>query len=370
MVSVKKKICLVIPSLHPGGMERVMSELANFFVNLPNTEVDLVLYGLKRDIFYALDEKVSVHRPGFEFNNQRRLWHTFKTLFYLRKQVKKLQPDTVLSFGEVWNNFVLLACLGLHTPLFISDRCQPDKQWSWLQRNLRKWLYPCATGIIAQTQKAKDIYQQLFHHPNIAVIGNPIRTIIPDPNIKKENIVLSVGRLIKTKHHDELIRMFARLNPPNWKLVIVGGDALKQQNSVQLQALIDELGMFNKVELAGKRADVDDFYRKSQIFAFTSSSEGFPNVIGEAMSAGLPVVAYDCVAGPSDLIEHEKTGFLVPLHDTTTFIHHLKCLIENADLRENVAAKARERVCFNYAIEKVALSFYQFILSQTVTELK
>ncbi len=338
-----------------------MAELANYFGGQQNTEVHLVLYGLKRDVFYTIDKNISIHRPGFVFNNQKRLWYTFKTLFFLRKQIKKLHPDTVLSFGEVWNNFVLLACWGLPYPVYVSDRCQPDKQWSRLQRNLRNWLYPRAAGIIAQTQKAKDIYRQLFPHSNIQVIGNPIRTIEPDPKIEKENIVLSVGRLIKTKHHDELIRIFARLNPPGWKLVIVGGDALKQQNSLHLQALIEELGMTAKIELTGKRADVDDFYRSSKIFAFTSSSEGFPNVVGEAMSAGLPVVAYDCVAGPSDLIEHKKTGFLVPLHDTTIFERCLGHLIADANLRTKMGERGREKIK-QFATSRIAKAVEAFIL--------
>jgi glycosyltransferase involved in cell wall biosynthesis len=56
------------------------------------------------------------------------------------------------------------------------------------------------------------------------VIGNPIRNW-PRDEEQKENIVLSVGRLIKTKHFDDLIRMFVELNVPGWKLMIVGGDA-------------------------------------------------------------------------------------------------------------------------------------------------
>lgn len=363
----KNKICLVIPSLHPGGMERVMAELANYFVIQPHIDVHLILYGRNRDVFYSINENIKVYRPSFTFNNKWRLWHTIKTLFFLRQQIKSLQPSTVLSFGEVWNNFVLLACWGLTYPIFVSDRCQPDKQWSFLQRNLRGLLYSRAAGIIAQTERAKNIYQAIFSHPNIQVIGNPIRSIDEGSTAVKENIVLSVGRLISTKHHDDLIRIFARINPINWKLIIVGGDALKQQNSLRLQTLIQELDMGDKIELAGKRADVDDFYRKSEIFAFTSSSEGFPNVIGEAMSAGLPVVAYDCVAGPSDLIDHQETGFLVPLYDSQSFQKYLEQLILDPNLRSTMGAKGRERIK-NFAVPEVAKAFESFILNESITD--
>ena len=185
--------------------------------------------------------------------------------------------------------------------------------------------------------------------------------------MEKENIVLSVGRLIKTKQHDELIRIFARINPANWKLIIVGGDALKQQNSLQLQTLIRELDMTDKIELAGKRTDVDDFYRRSLIFAFTSSSEGFPNVIGEAMSAGLPVIAYDCVAGPSDLIDHQETGFLVPLNDSQSYQKYLEKLISDSNLRARMGSKAQNKIK-EFAVAQIAKTFEKFILNEDITD--
>ena len=356
-----RKLCLAIHSLHPGGMERVMSELANYFCQKPNVEVHLVLYGIKRDIFYDISTKVIVHRPTFTFDSKKRIRHSIKTLWFLRKKIREIAPTSILSFGEVWNNFVLLACYGLPYPIYVSDRCQPDKPLSSLQEKLRKWLYPKATGIIAQTSKAKEVYSKLFSHDNIQVIGNPIRDITPDPYVIKENIVLSVGRLIKSKHHDELIRLFVRLNKPAWKLIIVGDDALKQQNRVKLQALIDELGATEQVLLAGKRYDVEDFYRKSKIFAFTSSSEGFPNVIGEAMSAGLPVVAFDCIAGPSDMITNGENGFLVPLFDYDIFERRLGQLMEDEQLQERLGQEARTSIK-QFSIETVGQQFAQLFL--------
>ena len=195
------KICCVIHSLRSGGMERVMSELANYLANLPGTEVHLVLYGRSRVIFYDIDERIIVHIPDFEFNNRLRTLSTVKTLLFLRKTVKKINPDTALSLGNLWNNFVLLSLLGVNVPLYISDRSQPGKQMGALQRFLRNRLYPRATGIIAQTDKAEEFYRKTVGHPNIKVIGNPVRQIkSQNGQRERENIVLSVGRLIDTKH--------------------------------------------------------------------------------------------------------------------------------------------------------------------------
>ncbi|WP_157231592.1 glycosyltransferase [Cecembia lonarensis] len=147
-------------------MERVMSELAAYFCSKEEYEVHLVLYGLTREIFYPIPETIIVHKPIFEFDNSKRTWNTFKTLWFLRQKIKKVQPDTILSFGELWNNFVLLATLGLKFPVFVSDRCQPDKRWGRIQEILRNKLYPNAAGVICQTETARKIFQKMFHNEN------------------------------------------------------------------------------------------------------------------------------------------------------------------------------------------------------------
>ena len=357
-----KIICLVVNSLQAGGMERVMSELAINFAANPSFKIHLVLYGIKRDIFYAIPENIIIHKPEFEFDSKQRLRSTLRTLLFLRKKLISVQADAILSFGEYWNSFVLLACIGLKLPIYVSDRCQPDKDFGRIQTWLRKWLYPKARGIIAQTQIAKDIYLNSIRQPNVKVIGNPIRIIEDNVAIEKENIVLTVGRLISTKHHDELIRLFVRINNPDWKLVIIGDDALKQKNMARLQALVNELEANEKVKLLGKRADVEAYYLKSKIFAFTSSSEGFPNVIGEAQSAGLPVVAFDCIAGPAEMLIDGENGFLVPLFDYSLFEKRLGQLMQQTELQKKLGDNARQSVK-KFSAAKISLQYEKFILN-------
>lgn len=361
-MSKKKKICLVIPSLNAGGMERVMSELAHYFAQKDNIDLHLVLYGKKPSVFYSLPENISLYQPGFIFNNRFRFWFSLKTLCFIRKQIKKIKPDTILSFGEYWNSFVLLALLGLKFPVFISDRCQPDKQYSQLHTFLRKRLYPKAAGIIAQTQVAKEIYFNNFNHPNIEVIGNPIRRIETTPEIEKENWILTVGRLINTKHHVRLIRIFSKLNAPGWKLIVIGGNALKQNNLELLIELVKSQGLTERVVLPGELPNIDTWYQKCKIFAFTSSSEGFPNVVGEALSAGLPVVSYDCVAGPSEMITNGENGFLVPVFDDNLFREKLQLLINDETQRKNMSEKAKQSIN-RFSTESIGGKYLNLILS-------
>ena len=171
------KICFVIHSLQAGGMERVMSELLNYFVAKSQYEVHLVLYGIKRDVFYEISNNIIIHRPGFQFDNSKRLWSTMKTIAFLRRKITTIHPITVLSFGELWNNMVLLSLLGTTIPVYVSDRAQPDKSMGKVHDLLRKKLYPKAKGVIVQTEKALGIFKKMYSHNNFKVIGNPIRQI-------------------------------------------------------------------------------------------------------------------------------------------------------------------------------------------------
>lgn len=344
-------------------MERVMSEIAMNFSLKSNIESHIVLYDNLREIFYHLPENVIIHTPSFRFNNKLRLYFTLKTLFFLRNTIRKIKPASVLSLGEYWNSFVLLSLLGLNYPVFVSDRSQPDKSLGIFHNLLRHLLYRTAKGLIFQTEKAKDIYLSKLKHPNVAVIGNPIRQFDSSPPPKKrEKLVLMVGRLIRTKNQDTLIEIFAKINHPDWKLVIVGYDHLKQHHLVRLKRLAEELNVEKKVIFLDKTDNVEEIYSRSSIFAFTSSSEGFPNAIGEAMAAGLPVVAFDCIAGPSEMVIDGRTGFLVPMFDYDLFELRLSQLMNDENLREIFGANAREHIR-TFSPDKICLAFYEFITS-------
>jgi glycosyltransferase involved in cell wall biosynthesis len=305
---------------------------------------------------------VVVHRPQFAFKNSRRLFDTLQTIRFLRRTIKSIEPDTVLSFGEIWNNMVLLSLRGLSYPVYVSDRSQPEKDLGRLQNFLRRKLYPTATGYVAQTVAAKKVCEERGWNSNICVIGNPMRRIKPDSSVVKENIVLTVGRLIETKHIDQLIEMFLEIDKPGWRLCIVGGDAKKKNLSNELRNLVEKHNGGTKVFLEGQQRDVDQYYNRSKIFAFTSSSEGFPNVIGEALSAGLPVVAYDCMAGPADMIEDGKNGFLVPLFNQQEFARNLKQLMSDNALREEMGAYAKHSIS-RFDSKTLMEEYFKFILN-------
>lgn len=350
-----KKIALVIPSLNAGGMERVMSELANYFASKSELEVFLIVY-TKGQIFFELNQNIKLIMPDFVFRKKRKIWYTIKTLIFLRRAIIKIKPYSVLSFGETYNSFVLLSTLFLKTNVFVSDRSKPDKSWGIFHESLRRMLYPKASGIIAQTSYAKSFISKETSHSNIEIIPNPVLHGTQF-NPLNNKVILSVGRLIKTKKIDILIKIFSELDNNDWNLWIVGDGPDRKT----LEKISKELGIYNKVTFWGNQKDIQSFYYQGAIFAFTSVSEGFPNAILEAMSAGLPCIAFDCIAGPSDLIQDGFSGFLIPEMDEISYRKKLTLLMNENKTRSKMGKNAHA-ISLNYSIEKVGNSYINFLL--------
>jgi GalNAc-alpha-(1->4)-GalNAc-alpha-(1->3)-diNAcBac-PP-undecaprenol alpha-1,4-N-acetyl-D-galactosaminyltransferase len=349
-----KRLCLVIPSLSAGGMERVMSELAIYFSGISNLDVHLIILG-KGKRFYDIPTSVTVHEPDFYFNNKYRIYHTFKMLWLLRKSVKYIKPHAILSFGEMYNSFVLLGTLFLNMRVYVSDRSKPDKRWGKVHETMRKILYNHASGIVAQTNYSRQFLEKEIKHTNICVIPNPVQLFNKTPKEKK-NIILNVGRLIKTKRIDILINLFSKTNFSDWELWIVGdGPELHY-----LENISRDKKLTNKVKFWGNQKNVQWYYSQADIFAFTSVSEGFPNALLEALSAGIACISFDCVAGPADLIKNGENGILIKEMEEKSYLHELSALMDNVEIRQKLGAKAMESVS-KYEISKIGESYLKFL---------
>ena len=291
------KVALVIPTLLAGGAERVMSELANHWVE-KGYDVYLLLLR-KSDIFYAIDKRVHIYELQSALPNLY-IIDLFRLLIQLRKLVKEIQPDVILSFMTRYNIFSIISCSNLSIPVFVSDRSNISNTKP-LELFLKKITYPFAAGVIAQTDTAKTILEKQVFNKNIISINNPIRPV-QNYDIEKEKIILNIGRLTPEKGQSYLIEMINQIKDKSYRLVILGEGPLRGK----LEQQIVDLGVGDRVILPGAVKDIDVWLSKAEIFILSSVSEGFPNALAEAMCAGLPCISFDCNYGPKDIIENGK----------------------------------------------------------------
>lgn len=334
---MREKILIVGPCLSMGGMERASVNTANSIHNFGFTET-VFLSILKKEHFFTLNDNLRLIEPiGF---NVKRI-SLVKTLFWLRGIVKNEKPDRILVFNKFYAAMVGISLLGTDIPFFISERSSPLFNWKLSIRifNRVAFLLKSPTGVIAQTSIAARFQREYYKNSVVKVIPNMVRHLTHYPHIERGKIILAVGRLGDyLKGFDLLIRSFSLLKSLDWELNIAGDD----ENGEFLKDLSLQFKIADRVKFLGKIQNMDPIYANAGIYVITSRSEGFPNALAEAMTAGCCCVSFDFVAGPRDMIKNNLNGVIVENGDCEKMAEVLDRLINDETTREKLGEEAKK----------------------------
>lgn len=187
-----------------------------------------------------------------------------------------------------------------------------------------------------QADKLLTIYNPIVDEAWLASAAGPV----PHPWLSDASVpvITTAGRLTEQKGLDDLIRAFALLRAQRpCRLLVLGEGKLRPA----LQARIQELGVAEDAELLGHLDQPAAAIARSQAFALTSHWEGFGNVLPEAMSLGVPVVATDCPSGPREILEDGKWGPLVPVGDVQAIAEGLNQALSAPVDRQALASRGQ-----------------------------
>lgn len=334
-----------------GGAQRAVANMANYWSNI--YEVVIVTTDSKETDFYYLKPEIkrvslclsiiSSNKVFGVFNNLKRLW-------MLRKVVRKEDPNVAISMLGRNNALLALASIGLSRITFIgSERTYAEVSFatdSFVWNRFKSWAYRNINTLVVQTEDSKEWLLNKNIKANVVVIPNmvtwPITSVKPiiEPklNDEKPNTILAVGRLTHEKSFHTLIKSFSKvvIKYPNWQLIIIGEGPEREK----LENEVKKNGVQENVSLIGAAGNVGDWYEFADIFVMSSVIEGFPNALVEAMSYGLPVISTDCKTGPSDVIEHDVNGLLVPPEDVCKLQAAIEKLIVDNDLRKKFSEES------------------------------
>jgi glycosyltransferase involved in cell wall biosynthesis len=348
------RLAAVISSLQAGGAERVMAQLLNHWAEQGWEVTVLTFEARETQPFYRLHPAVR-YRPLALASSSGNLVEAVRSNWFrsrrLRRELRCLKPQMVLAFGTQTNVLVLTATIGTTLPVIVSERSDPisdsvSKIW-----RMGRWLmYQRAQAVVAQTQSAAEFFRGSLGRAKLCVIPNPVtvpKALFLEKGRKR---ILAVGRLTREKGFERLIAAFqlVRQKHPDWTLRIVG----QGSERAELVSQAKQLGLAETVEFPGLIKEIGREYAEADIFALSSRYEGFPNVLCEAMAAGLPVVAFNCRGGVREIISHGVDGLMVPAGDIGKMAEEISGLIESADRRGSLGAKAKG-VALRYAPERV-----------------
>lgn len=340
----------VIGSL--GGTEKVLCNMANEMTERGH-EVHVLCYENKTGLpFFPLNEKVVFKNSCnknlyvmqniknlFVFNKKQRKLNRLKLLGEsFAKEIHDIEPDVIVAYTRdacyaikqyLHKDIPMVFMYHFDADTILADPLYHDAISS---ADCIQVLMP---GDIEKTKQYITPKHAIVHIPNIV----PQYDYITDYNKK---VIINVGRISKgQKQQHYLIEAFGKLNKdyPDWK-VELWGEKLDNDYVKELQEIINKYKIGDKVGFKGVTDNVPEKLANASIFAFPSSYEGFPLALTEAMSMGLPTLAFEDCPAVNEIVVDNSNGILVE-QNLDAYTDGLEILMSNVELREKLGKQAK-----------------------------
>lgn len=365
------RITITIPAIVAGGAERVAVVMANDWAAKGWSVTILTMDNGQHPPFFALHPTIE-HRALGVLNTSRTpidaLVANQRRIAVLRKAIRASTPDVVLSFMDRTSVVTLLATQGLGIPVIASEQNNPYATQIGQMWEALRWLtYHRAARVAVQSERLINYFPPGVRR-RIRVMPNPVS--LPPGRAQAEpggqhgaaHTILALGRLVKQKGFDYLLTAFAQVahRHPQWSLEIWGEGELRPQ----LEQLRDQLGLHDRAQLPGITPEPLAIMRRADLFVLSSRHEGFPTVLTEALATGLPVIAFDCLSGPREIIRDGVDGVLVPDGDVAALAATMDRLMTDKQARLALAARAPD-VLERFSMERV-MGMWETLINEVV----
>ena len=305
-----------------GGIEHILTDRINYMAEKWGWDITiLVIMKEAHKPYYKLSPKVKIEYLNVTTSG---IIMCMEALWKLNKVVKRIKPDIYVTFQTIG----ALSCLmKTHKTTTIYEahgtrEFMPHPMAMMIAER-------CADAIVVLTKYHRVEYSKAKH---IEVIPN-FTTMQPQTETDYQSKkVISAGRRCYEKNFERLESIWDRIKEkyPDWQL-----------------------------DIHHDTKDMISAYLEGSIYVMTSRFESFGMVFIEAMSCGLPCIAFDCPYGPREIIEDGKTGYLIPYEDDGMFIEKLTYLMEHPEVREQMGRAAKESVK-RFSVTSVMQKWKQF----------
>jgi amylovoran biosynthesis glycosyltransferase AmsD len=341
-----------------GGSERVITNITNRINDLTEHKIYVLsLFGkssyfnLNKNIEFCIlsDRNISIYKIGA----------------LLIRKINYIKPDTIVGFSIQKLNIFLAFCslfFNKKINMIASEHISFSSTDKFINF-LKKIIYKRFDFITVLTQNDKDLMER-GGYKNIILLRNA-SSFFPDiaslqPFHKREKIILAVGRLEFQKGFDLLISCWSMIYVkfPEWKLYIIGEGSLEEK----LQELKKQkLSLLNNCSILPFTNSLQDYFNNAQLFILSSRFEGFPMVMIEAMSYGIPSIAFDCETGPREIV-NVNNGILIENGNIALMARNLEILLNDYDMRNNLS-----NGCINdrnnYKLDNIVNQWLQILIN-------
>ncbi len=349
----------------PGGTEHAVVKTANLFSS-QGQKVTILVLDEKLPVFFPVDPAVQLLFEDFNFgisskgNKITRKIAFWKHLNKLRSLLKQINAGVVIgteyhlsiaaSMANRNNQYCVYAWEHHHF-----HELEKNRFWNFL---FRKY-YPKLNAVICLNADEAKLFSGLG--ANTVVIPNFVSPSSFNKEIRKKRI-LTVARLSQVKGIDRLIQIVPKVlkDHSDWQWLVVGDGPMMEA----LKNMISENGLGKQFEIQPPSGpDLSAIYSQSSIYVMTSRNECFPMVLLEAMSHGLPCVAFDCETGPRHIIKDNENGRLVKDGNVEEMISAINEMIDQPSLLNQMSAAACQSIS-DFAPGKIYQLWKQLLVAE------
>lgn len=332
------RILFYISTIRGGGAARVMTNLANQFVEDEN-KVYFVTNFLS-DKEYPLDIKIRRYFVEESESNETVFKKNLRRILFLRKIIIKHRPDIVVSFMHENDVRAYLATRGTNVKLVLSIRNDPTTLYknNRFKRMIASYVYSRANAVVFQTEDARRWFGENIEESK--VILNQVADVFFETTKEKVGRdIVTFGKFLPQKNHMLLMEAYKQIcDEIEDNLIIYGEGRLRNE----YLDWIHENGLENRIFLPGNSDNVYEILSKSRLFVMSSNYEGMPNALMEAMAVGVPCIATDCPCGGPRELAQDGGVLLVPMNDVENLAIAIKKILSNREQESILIAKAKK----------------------------
>ena len=367
-----RRVGIVLGALASGSRERVIVGLAERLAE-SGAEVDLLIPGESDAV--TNDRAPAIRRIDIAGGQTRQLPNIVRLALSPPKIAAYLpdaMPDVVLSVSIPPNLAALTArrMAGSDTSMVIRQsnviRIDGSPTYGNTDRRLRnrpmRWLYPDADAVIAVTKGVADNLRQAIgldagkNHP--IATGIPVERIdrlaaapVPHPWLDESTmpVIVVMGRLVRKKNYPTLLHAFSLLRKKRPARLVILGEGSKRR---EIQRLRSALNLDQAVDLPGHADNPFAYLSRASLYVLSSTFEGMPSALIEALACGCPAVSTDCPSDPSEILDGGRYGRLVPVAEPTPWPRHWTHRLQEAG-SANAASRSQRRARLFVRLEAV-----------------
>lgn len=355
------KITFLLLHLGYGGIESSTINTANSLCDKYEIEI-MSFYKLDRNQSNKLDDRINVtylYNDGPNKDQFINAFYNHRVFSILKEGVKSVgilikkkikvikyikNCDAKYIVSTRYDFSVLLSKYGNSSSIKIAqEHHYHNNNKKYI--NILKNKYYNIDYLFALTKTLEKDYKEFLvknNHTKVMLVPNMLYDIPNKVSKLNNKNIITVSRLDYGKRNDDIIRVFSKLKEKDWKLHIVGDG--KEYNN--LTKLVKELKLEDRVILTGYKSkeEIEEYMLKSSLFLMASETEGLPMVLLEAMSYGIPCIAYETASGVNDIIDNDKNGYVIKNRDKVEYVEKIEKVITNQKLRDKLGKNAKEKV--------------------------